>query len=164
MSLTWKRICDDFVAFTNRVRGTVDLQKLRSLWKKAKEKSDHDKELLIFQKECSKTGGGVGPNAPQVYDPDKEQVDTVGAGVSICHLIPITITPWTIFQFEPYHLYEHYKFLLHYIGCMAVPGGLAGSNQGLVSASQSIVTGLKGHSDYTRATELCLLSNQNMSL
>ena len=33
-----------------------------------------------LKKECSKTGGGVGPNAPQVYDPDKEQVDTVGVG------------------------------------------------------------------------------------
>ena len=80
MSLTWKRICDDFVAFTNRVRGTVDLQKLRSLWKKikAKEKCDHDKELLIFQKECSKTGDVFGPTAPQVYDPDKEQVAQQG--------------------------------------------------------------------------------------
>ena len=85
-------------------------------------------------------------------------------GVSICHLIPITITFWTVFQFEPYHLYEHYKFLLHYIGCMAVPGGLAGSNQGLVSANQSIVTGLMGDSHWTRAIQLYLSSNQKKKM
>ena len=56
------------------------LWSLWSLWKKikAKEKSDHDRELLIFQKERSKTGDGVGPTAPQVYDPDKEQVAQQG--------------------------------------------------------------------------------------
>ena len=69
MSQTWKNICDDFAAATNR--DNVNLQKLRSLWKKIKqkEKSNHDKNLLKNKNECSKTGGGVGPNAPQVYDP-----------------------------------------------------------------------------------------------
>jgi len=43
---------------------------------------------------------------------------------------------------------------------MAVPGGLAGINQGLVSANQSIVTGLMGDSHWTRAIQLYLSSNQ----
>ena len=34
MSQTWKNICDDFAAATNR--DNVNLQKLRSLWKKIK--------------------------------------------------------------------------------------------------------------------------------
>ena len=59
--------------------------KLRSLWKKIKAKSRRKvtttRSCSSFKKECSKTGGGVGPNAPQVYDPDKEQVDTVARAV-----------------------------------------------------------------------------------
>ena len=52
MSLRWKRICDEFVAATNR--GTVDLSKIEESVEEdkgeVKEKSDHNKELLIFQK------------------------------------------------------------------------------------------------------------------